>query len=1575
MNKIYRVIWSKTKNCYVVASELAKRHTKAPQSGVVSKIAALALVGAMSFGFAGSALAAHLEATYIKIDATQVEDPDNPGNYLPPPPASAYAEHAIAIGVNAVADGADHAVAIGENVHISGNGNESQGDYSVGIGFGATAEGVRGVALGKDATITASHAIGVGTDSLADGMYSSVFGAYSSVATDSSVTMNFGGKDSAMQGFGATVLGSLNTSQTTGNSDKKFVSVASSIIGTVNTATNSNGALIFGAGNKIEDSYQDVIITGDMSLEELRAQYDAAVASGKREDMAVIAEKLQEMVKVSGGQVMAMGGDNEAKKAFRSQIIGVGNRLEGDIDETVTFEANDGTKFTFYKYNTQYDLLDGFENTVKNSQHVSVIGTGNTVDGSDGDIILGDYHKITGVTNEDGTKTGNNVIIGSGAGKFNEDELRFEALTSHAKGISDTVMLGHNSEVMGDNGVAVGSGSLVSEVKGVAVGSGSVASKSGSVAIGSGSLADESDGVALGSGSLANTAAGISGYDPLKGDASNLTSSAWKSTAAAVSVGNDAMKTWYGFKASTLQAGINDNKDELERRGVDTSLTPAELLNSLDESQLEFLAGVLHPSATSSENKPQEEGILFVSKPNSSMTRQITNVAAGLRDTDAVNVAQLKTSQTHYYSVNDNGTHVDNYNNDGALGTFSLAAGPNAKAEATFSLAAGSNVKAQGLLSTVVGAGSYSQDTIVGKLAEITNEMHYLENNGGGKGREIFKRVVPLIGNVPSVMGLGSTVIGSMNSVKNRDEVIAAINKFTSNKATAASTTVPLLNEFLENADFFDGIANTVVGTGNETEKANVALIYGTGNTIKNAYQALDETFDGEALASKLAGPLLQAQLFGSYGALERALAELDFSNIDGLQAAIKDGNIDQVKSILLDYIQNKDKGGRSIAIGTNNTINNAKQAITLGTNNELTNGEKSIAIGTKNNVTGEKSIAIGTENKISGKNSGAFGDPNNITGNYSYAIGNSNTIAVANAFVIGNDAQATVENAVALGNKSIAGAAATVNGYDPVTGTAHVLDDENDLQSIPVWKATAGTVSVGGGTTKRKNEQGQYLNAAGRVVSRESQAADITMTRQITNVAAGSELTDAVNVAQLMAAQVEIVGGDNVEVIKENSNGHIKYTIHSLNAMVEAGENITVTAETPDTTEETNGKTTDLTAEGDGTTGGSGSTGETGGTTAEPTASDEPITPSDTNNHTTTYTIDAKDTRNTVKAGDNITVEEKKNDDGSSTYTISAQAATNVKVIDGENTTVTEGKDGDFTTYAVNVKTDGEVAPGNTGIVTGDTVYNETRVKKDGNYIKKDNTAAENITALDEKVKDNSTRIDNINNEFNNMDNRMKKGLAGAAALAALHPLDFDPDDKWEFSAGVGNYRGETAAAIGAFYHPNDDTIFSLGATVGNGENMVNGGVTFRFGQKNHQSRSKKAMAKEIVELRAEVAELKAMVYSMANGKMPGLDLTRTEEFPDTPENHWAYDYVSVLAGNGVLEGYPDGYFKGERTLTRYEMAAIIYRAMMKGVDVDKRMAEEFAPELARVKVDTLTSHNDGTPSIQRVRVIEGRE
>ena len=487
--------------------------------------------------------------------------------------------------------------------------------------------------------------------------------------------------------------------------------------------------------------------------------------------------------------------------------------------------------------------------------------------------------------------------------------------------------------------------------------------------------------------------------------------------------------------------------------------------------------------------------------------------------------------------------------------------------------------------------------------------------------------------------------------------------------------------------------------------------------------------------------------------------------------------------------------------------------------------------------------------------------------------------------------------------------------------------NEQSSSDFAGVGDDVVGTVSIGYVPAQRKARA-----ATGEV-----------MTRTLTYVGAGeisATSTDAINGSQLYAAidamKFDIVAGDNVEVIKETSNGHTKYTIHSLNAIVEAGENVAVKPTTPETTTGTNGQTTDITSGGNGTAGGTaggagetpagtGSTEGTGGTALEPTPSpdNKPITPSDTNNHTTTYIVGAAsskvdsvavaqgdsttngnttetkytvtvtsmeqgvdaehkeitpatpvektttftitDTRNRVVAGDNITVTASGDDEkGPVTYTISAKAATNVKVIKGEHTTVTPGKDGDFTTYAVNVMTDGKVASGDSGIVTGDTVYKETRVEKDGNYIKKDNTAAENITALDEKVKDNATSIENLNNEFNNtynqmnrLDDRMRKGLAGAAALAALHPMDFDPDDKLQFSAGVGNYRSETAAAIGAFYRPNEKVMFSIGGTFGNSDNLINAGITFGLdGNRNRIPRSRNAMAHEIVELKQHIAK-----------------------------------------------------------------------------------------------------------------------
>ena len=241
-------------------------------------------------------------------------------------------------------------------------------------------------------------------------------------------------------------------------------------------------------------------------------------------------------------------------------------------------------------------------------------------------------------------------------------------------------------------------------------------------------------------------------------------------------------------------------------------------------------------------------------------------------------------------------------------------------------------------------------------------------------------------------------------------------------------------------------------------------------------------------------------------------------------------------------------------------------------------------------------------------------------------------------------------------------------------------------------------------------------------------------------------------------------------------------------------------------------------------------------------------------------------------------------------------------------------------------------------------------------------------LYAVEQKVDNNSQAINAVGNQVNRLSNRIDKVGAGAAALAALHPLDFDPDDKLSFAAGYGNYAGENAVAVGAFYQPNEDTMFSIGGTFGNDENMVNAGVSFKLGQKSNVSRSRVSMAKELVALRDEVAQLKALMAH--SGVLPQGKLDTSALFPDVPENHWAYEYVHELGKLGILEGTESGNYEGDRMMTRYEMAAIVYRAMQKGVNVDSRMLNEFAPELKLIRVDVVARDDNGNPTIERVRV-----
>ena len=234
---------------------------------------------------------------------------------------------------------------------------------------------------------------------------------------------------------------------------------------------------------------------------------------------------------------------------------------------------------------------------------------------------------------------------------------------------------------------------------------------------------------------------------------------------------------------------------------------------------------------------------------------------------------------------------------------------------------------------------------------------------------------------------------------------------------------------------------------------------------------------------------------------------------------------------------------------------------------------------------------------------------------------------------------------------------------------------------------------------------------------------------------------------------------------------------------------------------------------------------------------------------------------------------------------------------------------------------------------------------------------------------------INGLSGSVNKLGNRINRVGAGAAALAALHPLDFDPDDKWDFAAGYGNYRGANAAAVGAYYRPNEDTMFSVGGSFGGGENMVNAGVSIKLGQGNHVSTSRVAMAKEMKAMRQHMAEQDALIAKLQSMHGMAVDPAKSVLFPDVAENHWAYQYVTTLAKKGILEGYPDGEFKGDRMMTRYEFAAIVYRIVESGVGSTdpelSKLVKEFSPELQYIRIDTIQKDRDGKPTIERVRVI----
>ena len=691
---------------------------------------------------------------------------------------------------------------------------------------------------------------------------------------------------------------------------------------------------------------------------------------------------------------------------------------------------------------------------------------------------------------------------------------------------------------------------------------------------------------------------------------------------------------------------------------------------------------------------------------------------------------------------------------------------------------------------------------------------------------------------------------------------------------------------------YYSGVANSIVGTANRTFNSNGSLIMGAGNEITNSVKSISGAPDDGGNSAK-------------------ELAET-------LRTAVKDAN----------------GGGATMALGGGNKADYTLRTSMIGINNTVTgtNGAKSVdnfVVGVGNTASNVQHLtAIGSKNTVSDANNTVIvGDNRKVTGaNNSVIIGSSDaetTTTVNDAVAIGHNTEVSAEGGVALGSKSKATVAAGTAGYDISTKAA-----STDTSST--WKATASAVSVG------------------------DVANDVT--RQITSVAAGTNDTDAVNVAQLKKVETKIstveadakkhttvVAGDNTTVTAgTNANGGAEYKVAVNKDLVEmssanfgkatddvraridkdsarffnGSENIGITPkgvqiENTDTLEQAKfDKYGMYASEGDKTV------------------------------YYTTTGISAGDQIiNNVKAGvadtDAVNVSQLKqvqNQIAASTQVTTVTAGDHIKVTPTVN--------GNTHDYKVSLADD----------IAGQITNNTTNITKNTNDIK------------------------NIKGDLSKMDKRVNKSVAGAAALAALHPLDFDPDAKWDFAAGYGHYRSGDAAAIGAFYRPNEDVQLSVGSTVGSDETVFNAGLSVKVGAHSNVSRSRVAIGKEVLALKKTVAEQNAQIQklttllnSVAGTKMKA---DHTTLFPDIPTNHWAYEAVSDLSRRGLVEGYPDGTFGGDRMLTRYEFAQIVYRAIQDGVTVNDRLVTEFSPEMALFRVDTVAKNAKGEPTIERVRV-----
>ena len=935
-----------------------------------------------------------------------------------------------------------------------------------------------------------------------------------------------------------------------------------------------------------------------------------------------------------------------------------------------------------------------------------------------------------------------------------------------------------------------------------------------------------------------------------------------------------------------------------------------------------------------------------VSVGTADKTRQITNLAAGTNDTDAVNVAQLKNAKTTV-EAGDYVT-VTKKTEDGKGTTYTVK-GPNLTSvdkNLTVTDDKDANDKKVGykleLSKTLTGLTSVSSEAFkVGDKTYINSNGINANNNkitnvapGTKDGDAVnFKQLKDVDSKVTTNTGdittlkkgwtledgnatKGTKIVKAEDTVKvtSDDYITATVNNDGLKLGMNVTKLNTQINDQIDNSDTVKEKMKSWVLKAATTDKDPAAK----GQTIDNTNNVA--TFDVEenqGLTVARDGATIKygvnnKQLVGNINSGNTAVTNISakFSVTDGTNTKAvnlgKDKN-NNVKFLGTDGETTVTVGGNddapTVTVGldakfkkqvTDNTSNIAENKTNItnlttrvdGHDTAIENNTK--AIGENAKAIGENTKAIGENTKAIGENTKAIeknaGDITTLTGRVDTA---EKTIG-ENTKAIGENAKAIGENTKAIGEnaKAIGENAKAIGENTKAIGENTKTIGKNTEKIEQNAKDIAAKMTSW--TVKAGEEAaGQKIDNTNNAVTFDVAAKDqgLTVTRDGSTIKYGIE-------------------GSKIDISENKTVNELKDEIAKKKTVVKAGdENISVTK--ADDKEE---YTVTLAKNLKGLNSVSATTVNAGTVKAD--------------------TVDTK----TVKVSDKITV--------------------------GEGDTVTINNEGLTIKDGPSVKKDGINAGGK-------TIANVADGKEDSDAVNVkqlkaiENQSNQNISILGGRVSELNTRVNRVG--------------AGAAALAALHPLDFDPDDKWDFAAGYGNYSGANAVAIGAYYRPNEDTMFSVGGSFGGGENMVNAGVSVKLGQGNHVTTSRVAMAKEIKDLRAEVEVLRQAVTGIGQGQTP--DSVKMKLFPDIAKNHWAYEAVEELTKQGLLEGYPDGTFGGDRMMTRYEFAEIVYRAMQKGLNVNEKLIQEFEPELERFRIDVISKDKNGNPVIERVRVNEKRK